>query len=142
MKEVELCRIMQSDHPRPACRLYLRECEGGRVFPIVIGRAEMDEIHRKVHGDATSRPMTHDLLRSLMDATDCALERVEITTLEHEVFHARMHFTRGAEEPFSLDARPSDAIAIATGLGAKLFAAEGVLDAVGVVEEGPSPGAR
>lgn len=142
MKAVELCRIMQSDHPRPACRLYLRECDGGRVFPIVIGRAEMDEIHRKVHGAATSRPMTHDLLRALMDATGSALERVEITALRDEVFHARMHFSQEGGDGFELDARPSDAIAIATGLGAPLYADEGVLDAVGVIEQAPPSGPR
>ncbi len=141
MKEVELCRILQTDQPHPACRLYLRERDGGRVFPIVIGRAEMDEIHRKVHGSEPTRPMTHDLLRSLMAATETTLQRVEIISLEHEIFHARMHFERDGGEGFELDARPSDAIAIATSFGAPLFVADEILDAVGIVERAP-PGAR
>ncbi len=133
MRRVELYRLVHSDQT-PECQLYLREVEGGRVFPIVISIHEMAEIHRKVHGLETRRPMTHDLFRQLLSARDLTLERVDITALAEEVFYARMHFSDGKGGEFDLDARPSDAVAIATGTGSPVFAAAEILDAIGIVE--------
>jgi len=133
MRRVELYRLVHSDQT-PECQLYLREVEGGRVFPIVISIHEMAEIHRKVHELETRRPMTHDLFRQLLSVRDLTLERVDVTALEEEVFYARMHFTDAAGEAFELDARPSDAVAIATGTGSPVFAADEILDAIGIVE--------
>lgn len=115
--------------------MYLREAEGGRVFPIIIHQNEMAEIHRKVHGIVVRRPMTHDLFASLVKAAHLTLESVEITELKDEVFFARMHFLAEDQRRFSIDARPSDAVAVATGLSAPIFANEGILDEIGVVEE-------
>lgn len=142
MKEVELFRIVHSDQS-PECHMYLREKDGGRVFPIIIAANEMAEIHRKVHDIETRRPMTHDIFAALMRAAGASLERVEITELKSEVFYARMHFQGSDAEPFELDARPSDAVAIATGVGARLFAADHILDEIGVREpdEDPAGGA-
>jgi hypothetical protein len=115
--------------------MYLRERDGERIFPIIIAPTEMAEIHRKVHGVQTRRPMTHDLFASLVQATKLELERIEITELKSEVFYARMHFT-GPEGDLELDARPSDAVALATGLGSPIFANEAILDEIGVIEDG------
>ena len=133
MKEVELFRIVHSDQS-PECSMFLREMEGGRTFPIMIAVNEMAEIHRKVHGVATKRPMTHDLLRSLYEALGLTLERVEITELKDDVFYARMKFA-GAGGAVDLDARPSDAVAVATAAGARLFVHDDILDSIGVVED-------
>ncbi len=133
MKAVELFRIVHSDQT-PECHMYLRETEGERVFPIIIAANEMAEIHRKVHGIETRRPMTHDLLGRLMEQTKVSLERVEITELKSEVFYALMHFRTEGGETFTIDARPSDAVAIATGVSAPLFANERILDEIGVRE--------
>ncbi len=133
MKEVELFRIVHSDQS-PECHMYLREADGGRVFPIIIAANEMAEIRRKVHGQPPKRPMTHDLFAALMHETGASLARVEVTELRNEVFYARMHFDGKSGEPFSIDARPSDAVAVATGVGAPLFADEAILDEIGVVE--------
>ena len=133
MKEVELFRIVHSDQT-PECHMYLREKDGGRVFPIIIAANEMAEIHRKVHGIETRRPMTHDIFAALMRAAGADLQRVEITDLKNEVFYARMHFQGADGKPFELDARPSDAVAIATGTGARLFAVDRILDEIGVRE--------
>jgi len=139
MKRVELCRIIRSDQS-PECQMYLRELEGGRVFPIIIHQNEMAEIYRKVHGVAMRRPMTHDLFAALVEAAGLQLESVEVTELKNEVFYARMNFERPDGNSFSIDARPSDAVAIATGNRTPLFAAEKILDEIGVVEreDGPS----
>src|SRR5882672_7536527 len=91
MKEVELFRIVHNDQS-PECQMYLREMEGGRVFPVIIAMNEMAEIHRKVHGIRTLRPMTHDIFADLMRALHAELRSVEITELKDDVFHARMNF--------------------------------------------------
>lgn len=134
MKQVELCRIIRSDES-PECHMYLRELDGGRVFPIIIHQNEMAEIHRKVHGVVMRRPMTHDLFGSLIRAAGLQLESVEVTELKDEVFFARMNFENRSEETFSIDARPSDAVAVATGLQAPIYAAEQILDEIGIVED-------
>jgi len=139
MKEVELFRIVHSDST-PECHMYLRErvAEGkarGRVFPVIIAMNEMAEIHRKVHGIATRRPMTHDLFVALMKAARLRLASVEITELKDDVFYARMNFKDEHGREFSIDARPSDSVAIATGLGAPVWANEKILDDIGIVED-------
>jgi bifunctional DNase/RNase len=142
MKEVELCRLVHSD-ASPECHMYLRErvpsgsAPGtrGRVFPVIIAMNEMAEIHRKVHGLATRRPMTHDIFAALMKAARIELVSVEITELKDDVFYAKMHFKTEDGRALVVDARPSDSVAIATGVGAPLFASEKILDDIGVVEE-------
>ena len=133
MKEVELCRIIQSDQ-LPECHMFLREKDGGRVFPVIIHMTEMAEIHRKVHGKVMRRPMTHDLFASLVEAAQLNLVSVEVTELRDQVFYARMNFESDQGNTFSLDARPSDAVAIATGMGTPIFASEEILGEIGEVE--------
>jgi hypothetical protein len=95
---------------------------------------EMAEIHRKVHGIETRRPMTHDIFAALMRAEELELASVEITELKDDVFYARMNFLGKGGRTFSLDARPSDAVAIATGVKTRLYASETILDEIGIVE--------
>jgi hypothetical protein len=133
MKEVELFRIVHSDQS-PECQMYLREKDKGRVFPVIIAMNEMAEIHRKVHGIDTRRPMTHDLFVALMRSQELELASVEITELKDDVFYARMNFLGKGGRSFVLDARPSDAVAVATGLKTRLFASETILDEIGIVE--------
>ncbi len=78
--------------------------------------------------------MTHDIFASLMRAEELELASVEITELKDDVFYARMNFLGKGGRTFSLDARPSDAVAIATGVKAGLWASETILDEIGVVE--------
>ena len=136
MKQVELCRLIQSDRASE-CHMYLRELDGGRVFPVIVHQTEMAEIYRKVHGEATRRPMTHDLFASLVRAAALTLENVHVTELKDQVFYARMNLEAEDGRTFSIDARPSDAVAIATGMGCPIFAAEKILDDIGAVEPPP-----
>jgi uncharacterized protein len=133
MKEVELFRIMHSDQS-PECHMYLREKSGGRCFPVIIAMNEMAEIHRKVHGIVTRRPMTHDIFAALMRELHAELVSVEITELKEDVFYARMNFRTQDGREFQLDARPSDAVAVASGVGARLYAAESILEQIGIRE--------
>lgn len=105
----------------------LQERNGTRVLPIWIGRPEAESIAAQLHNIPRERPMTHDLVRSLVTALDGTLARVVVTQVVDHTYHAEMHLTRGGESHV-VDARPSDAIAIALRLGAPLFAAEDLLD--------------
>jgi bifunctional DNase/RNase len=105
----------------------LQERSGSRVLPIWIGRPEAESIAAQMHGIPRERPMTHDLVRSLVTALGGTLTRVVVTRVVDHTYHAEMHLLRG-DESHVVDARPSDAIAIALRLGAPLFAAEDLLD--------------
>jgi bifunctional DNase/RNase len=105
----------------------LQERDGTRVLPIWIGRPEAESIAAQLHDIPRERPMTHDLVRSLVAALDATLARVVVTKVVDHTYYAEMHLTRGGESHV-VDARPSDAIAIALRLGAPLFAADDLLD--------------
>ena len=106
----------------------LKEKGGDRTFPIVIGVPEAAEIRRVVKGQETERPMTHELLIDTVGALGAKLERVDIVDLRNHTFFARLVLSRdGVEEQTVVDARPSDAIALALRAGAALSVAESVL---------------
>jgi uncharacterized protein len=101
----------------------LQEKDGDRILPIWIGRAEAESIAAHLDGVQRERPMTHDLVRSLMMALGGALTRVNITRVQDGTFFAEMHLVRDGATHV-VDARPSDSIAIAVRFGTPMFAAE------------------
>ena len=105
----------------------LKEKGGDRCFPIVIGLPEAAEIRRVVKQQATERPMTHELLVKAIEGLGSELVRVDITDLRNHTFFARLVLTGDSEDPVFVDARPSDAIALALRAGAPLHVAESVL---------------
>jgi bifunctional DNase/RNase len=126
MHECELTRIVLRDTTEEQF-IYLREKDGARrVFPIVIGRFEARAIDRSVRKQAPPRPMTHDLLATVIEATGASLERVEITDLKEGTFFASLK-VRKEGETVEVDSRPSDAIALAVRTGAPIFVSEEVL---------------
>lgn len=133
MREVELYRLIRSDRSAE-CQLYLKEKLGARVFPVIIHQTEMAEIHRKVCGETLRRPMTHDLIAAIVRAAGATLVNVQITKLEDGIFFAQMNFEVEGGRSFSVDARPSDAVAVATGMRVPVFAAEAILAAIGQLE--------
>lgn len=104
----------------------LQERDGTRVLPIWIGRPEAESIAAHLHGVPRERPMTHDLAKALVAALDGELTKVVVTRVEDHTYFAEMHLVRAGESYF-VDARPSDAIAIAIRCGAPIFAAEELL---------------
>jgi bifunctional DNase/RNase len=111
----------------------LREAEGEhRVLPIFIGAVEATAIAFALQGVVTPRPMTHDLMRDMLEALDVTLERVVITELREGTFFAELALSRNGQA-YSVSSRPSDAIALAARLGTSLFAEEAVLDEAGVL---------
>ncbi|MBW7934003.1 MAG: bifunctional nuclease family protein [Gemmatimonadaceae bacterium] len=101
----------------------LQEEGGERMLPIWIGRPEAESIAMQLNGVKRERPLTHDLCQSLIAGLGATLRRVQVTRLEKSTFYAELHLVRvGA--PVIVDARPSDAIAIALRLDAPIFVDE------------------
>ena len=130
MVEVQLSRIVIRETSDQQC-IYLKEKDGERQFPIVIGLFEALAIDRKVRDRQMPRPMTHDLMASLVLALGAKLDRVVVSDLKDNTFYARLVMARrGAEDPVQVDARPSDAIALAVHLDSPIFVEERVLESV------------
>lgn len=106
----------------------LLEPVDGVVLPIVVGPAEATSIAVAVEGVVPARPLTHDLLCSVLEATGAVLDHVEITGLVDGVFHAELVLGSGAR----VDSRASDAIAVAVRLGRPVLCHREVLEAAGV----------
>ncbi len=106
----------------------LREIEGERYLPIWIGAVEATAIAFAQQGVVPARPLTHDLLRDVLEALDRRLEAVRITELTDGVFYALLVFDGGVE----VSARPSDAIALALRTGTTIHCADPVLEEAGI----------
>jgi uncharacterized protein len=106
----------------------LKESSGERYLPIWIGANEATAIAYAQNGVVPPRPLTHDLIRDLLEAAGQELSQVRITSLDEGVFYAELVFASGLE----VSARPSDAIAIALRTGSPIFGAEAVLEAAGI----------
>jgi bifunctional DNase/RNase len=94
-----------------------------KVLPIWIGHSEAWAIAMELSGIGSKRPMTHDLLKAVITALSAQVEKVEITELREQTFYARL-LLRSDGRIFSIDARPSDSIALALKVGAPIFAEE------------------
>jgi len=127
MIEVELARLLISDI-RPLQMVVLKEKAGTRSFPIFIGPAEAWAINRGLKGEAFTRPLTHDLLASVITGLGGRLERVVVSDLRQETYYAKLFIHRNGGS-IEVDSRPSDAIALATQVQAPIFVEEHVLEA-------------
>ena len=110
--------------------IYLKEIEGERQFPILIGIFEATSIDRRVKAAARPpRPLTHDLIVNVAESLGGKLESVMISSLQEQTYFAQIRIRRG-EELIEIDARPSDAIAVAVTFQPPLpiFVAEEVLE--------------
>lgn len=122
-----------------SCVVVLQEIDGERVLPIWIGRPEAESIAMVVHGVHRERPLTHDLCHALIVGLGASLRRVQVTRVQDATFFAELHLTRDGA-PMVVDARPSDAIAIALRMSAPIFASEVLLGADIVGHEPPPAG--
>ncbi|MCO6466970.1 MAG: bifunctional nuclease family protein [Bradyrhizobiaceae bacterium] len=108
-----------------AFALILKEADGPRRMPIIIGIPEAQAIANELEGVRPARPMTHDLLRKVMEALGGHLKEVVIHTLREGTFYASLNFEYSGLE---VDARPSDAIAIAVRCGVPIYVTEEILN--------------
>lgn len=103
-----------------------------RMIPIWIGHPEANAILLAAQGIELPRPMTHDLLRSVIETLGFFVERVEITRLEEGTFYAAL-ILRGEERTLAVDARPSDCLALATRVGCPVFVEDSIFDDASVL---------
>ena len=104
----------------------LKDNEGDRYLPIWIGAWEASAIAMRLQGLSAERPLTHDLFAAALDRLGVRVERVVISELTDETYHARIHLERDGVQ-VEVDARPSDALALAVRAEVKIFAADEVL---------------
>jgi len=118
----------------------LQEQGGARVLPIWIGPGEASAIAMELAGMKFARPLTHDLFRSVIRGLGGRLEQVSITRVEENTYYAELRIRRGAEV-FTVDARPSDSIAIALRLEAPIYASDELLEetSIEIADAGDEP---
>ena len=115
----------------------LREKEGTRLLPIWIGPAEASAIAMELQGIKAPRPMTHDLLKSVITGLGATVRRILISGLKEKTYFAELWLAR-EDHLFQLDARPSDSIALALRVHAPIFTDDDLLEQGGDVEP-PAP---
>ncbi|QBX57038.1 bifunctional nuclease family protein [Nocardioides seonyuensis] len=127
MREVDVIGVrveMPSNQPI----VLLREVAGERYLPIWIGAVEATAIAFAQQGVTPPRPLTHDLMRNVLEATGQSLDEVRITEVKDNIFYAMLVFASGAQ----VEARPSDSIALALRTGSRIVCSEAVLDEAGL----------
>jgi uncharacterized protein len=115
--------------------LLLKERDGDRVLPVGIGPLEAQAIAMPLHGVQPPRPMTHDVFIEVIASLGGHLQRVELTDLDDNTFHARLMLERVGQQQQSIDIRPSDAVALAVRSKTPIYVAEAVLDQAGIVAQ-------
>lgn len=104
----------------------LRDEENAEMLPIWVGKSEASAISFALENVAAPRPMTHDLMKSILDAVEAKVISVVVTDLNDNTYFAKVHLSYEDSE-YSVDSRPSDAIALALRTSAPIFASENVL---------------
>ncbi|WP_426244642.1 bifunctional nuclease family protein [Nocardioides sp. LHG3406-4] len=131
MRELDVIGVrveMPSNQPI----VLLREVTGERYLPIWIGAVEATAIAFAQQGVTPPRPLTHDLMKDLLEATGTELTEVRITDVKDGVFYAALVLDGGSGENTEVSARPSDSIALALRTGSRIVCAEDVLDEAGL----------
>ena len=127
--QMELHRIIISEMQEQQI-IVLKEVDGERNFPIVIDSAQAYAIDRRLKGIPAPRPMTHDLLASIIEHLGGTIDHIEINNLENHTFFAQIHIRQNGRV-VAVDSRPSDAIALGIASMVPIFVAEHVLNEVG-----------
>ena len=127
--QMELTRIIISENNEQQI-IFLKEVDGERTFPIVIGIFEATSIDRRVKGLPAPRPLTHDLLASTIDLLGGELQDIFISELKDHTYFAKLRI-RHEGELIEVDSRPSDAIAVAVTVDVPIYVSEDVLNEVG-----------
>jgi len=124
--EVELSRIIINETSDQQI-IVLKERHGERGFPIVIGIVEIFAIDRRLKGIKPPRPMTHDLLDSVIENLGAKIDRIVINDLRNHTFFAQIHLSSNGRT-VEIDSRPSDAIALGAASNTPIYVAEHVFE--------------
>jgi hypothetical protein len=109
----------------------LKEKDAERYLPIFIGPAEANAIAIKLRGETLPRPLTHDLLRNIIEVLGASVDSIKISDLMNDTFYAKIVFNVEGER-IEIDARPSDALALAVRVDVPIFVEDSVLDKAGI----------
>lgn len=110
----------------------LKEKAADRYLPIWIGSAEANAIAVKLRGDTLPRPLTHDLLRLIIDALGASVDSIFVSDLKNDTFYAKIILNVDGEQ-VEIDSRPSDALALAVRTEVSIYAEESVLDKASII---------
>ena len=132
--QLDIAALKTSDSQNNAYVLLLNEMEGKRQLPIVIGWCEARSIALALEdSDPPERPLTHDLFLSISDNFDINISKVVIHTLSEGIFHASFFCKSAREKEVEIDARASDAVALAVRFKCPIFTYEQVLSKAGII---------
>lgn len=126
--QMELMRIIINENSDQHI-IFLKEVDGDRMFPIVIGIFEASSIDRRVKNQASQRPLTHDLLANAIEVLGGELQDIYINELRDHTYYAKLRIRHDGELA-EVDARPSDAIAVAVTVDVPIYVAEDIIDEV------------
>ncbi len=107
--------------------IILKDADEKHALPVWIGVLEASAIAAEIENIQFSRPMTHDLVKEMLNKMDIAVEKIEVNDLRDNVYYARIHLASN-ENDYSIDARPSDAIALALRMSSPIFVDMKVID--------------
>ncbi|GAB4263857.1 MAG: bifunctional nuclease family protein [Deferrisomatales bacterium] len=130
--------VLDSQSKSPV--VLLKDSEGHYTLPIWIGILEAAAIAYALEGVEPPRPMTHDLMKMVLEELGGQIRRIDIDALEDNVFHAKLHLDMPGGGKRLVDSRPSDALALALRLGAAIYAEESVLKRASSVQVKESEG--
>ena len=132
--QLDIAALKTSDSQNNAYVLLLNEMEGKRQLPIVIGWCEARSIALALEdSDPPERPLTHDLFLSISDNFDITISKVVIHTLSEGIFHASFFCKSARKKEVEIDARTSDAVALAVRFKCPIFTYEQVLSKAGII---------
>ena len=117
----------------------LKDKDGDRVLPIWVGVFEANAIALQIENIATPRPMTHDLLRNVIQDLKADILKIVVSDLKENTFYALIHLQVNGE-PLAVDARPSDAIALALRARAPIYVEDSVIDNAKTIDFAPDKG--
>jgi bifunctional DNase/RNase len=117
--------------------IVLRDGDGQRILPIWVGVFEANAIALQIENVQTPRPMTHDLLKNMIDGLDARVERIVVCDLKDNTFYAAIHVATSGAVRHVVDARPSDAIALALRTGSPIFVEDRVIENARAVDSTP-----
>ena len=135
MIELTLNKIL-IDEKRSDQIVVFQDKKGSRLLPLVIGLPEAQSIQLRVREIEMPRPMTHDLMMNIIRDLGASLRNVVIDRIDQQTFYAKMNLKNSLGEAVSIDARPSDCIALAIRAGVPIYAESSVMQMASVPSEG------
>jgi len=131
--EVEVYNVVQEQNVDQYI-LLLKEKEGQRFFPIWIGQFEAHSIYLALTNQKFERPLTHDLIKIILNALNVRIPMVVVNDVKDRTYYARIVLEVDGKI-FTIDARPSDSIAIALRMNSKIYVAKNIMDEAGITPE-------